>query len=263
MHGYFVDARLYRKAKSADVSFNYSEYRQKRIREKLDAERTSRVKINKLPTVNRKLAEKLIASESTKTDASAIMQDDRFASLFTDPDFQVDEESDEFRLLNPLIKHNERKQLKKIAETRPEFEEAEAESGSSDDDRAWVQETKRQHKLVKHENREKRRQEDAEAKLEPSFYSLRPGEEFKVGSRSSNEEIVRQSLGDRLSLDEKSERGMKKGHNALCHREVSFKIGKKTKNQTEPHIREVRSARGLGSKLHIRGRGRGRGRGRH
>ena len=46
-----------------------------------------------------------------------LLEDDRFASMFSNPDFQVDQESEEFKLLNPLIskvdKEKEKKLLKK------------------------------------------------------------------------------------------------------------------------------------------------------
>lgn len=45
MHGYFVDIRLYRKAKSVAEPFTYEEYRRKKIREKIESQRVNRVQI--------------------------------------------------------------------------------------------------------------------------------------------------------------------------------------------------------------------------
>ena len=42
MHGYFVDIRLYRKAKSGAEPFAYKEYRRKKLREKIESERTNK-----------------------------------------------------------------------------------------------------------------------------------------------------------------------------------------------------------------------------
>jgi len=42
MLGYFVDIKLYRKAKSVAEPFAYEEYRRKKIREKIESERTNR-----------------------------------------------------------------------------------------------------------------------------------------------------------------------------------------------------------------------------
>lgn len=45
MHGYFMDVRLYRKAKSAAEPFDFEQYKKKKIREKMDEEKTNRVKV--------------------------------------------------------------------------------------------------------------------------------------------------------------------------------------------------------------------------
>jgi len=47
MHGYFVDIRLYRKAKSVIQPFAYDSYRKNKIRQKIESERTNRVQVNK------------------------------------------------------------------------------------------------------------------------------------------------------------------------------------------------------------------------
>lgn len=43
-----------------------------------------------------------------------ILTDDRFKVMFENPDFQVDEESEEFRLLNPLVSKISEKRKKKL-----------------------------------------------------------------------------------------------------------------------------------------------------
>lgn len=162
MHGYFVDLRLYEKAKSIANPFAYEEYLEEQRRAKLEAERAGRIKANssvlqqaanaqkkKGPVivngvkakVNTVLAErlqqqsellaKLDALESAENSNShepasndsdseeeqvqvvmtkaekkalqaaksgqAILADTRFSSLFTNPEFAIDEETEEFR----------------------------------------------------------------------------------------------------------------------------------------------------------------------
>ena len=50
-------------------------------------------------------------------EAVKLLEDDRFASMFKDANFQVDTESEEYRLLNPLVtkldKQKEKKNMKK------------------------------------------------------------------------------------------------------------------------------------------------------
>lgn len=52
LHGYFLDNRLYKKARNLVQPFAYDAYRQQRIQQKLDAERQSRIGIvRKAPKV--------------------------------------------------------------------------------------------------------------------------------------------------------------------------------------------------------------------
>lgn len=52
MHGYFVDNRLWHKAKALAEPFAYDSYRQQRVQQKIDQERKSRIGIvKKLPKV--------------------------------------------------------------------------------------------------------------------------------------------------------------------------------------------------------------------
>lgn len=128
MHGFFVDLRLYEKAKSISNPFAYEEYLAEQRRAKLEAERVGRIKANssaaskgvKTPRVNAVLAERLQKQSelldrldaldrvdaldapdtpATKTDkkalqtaksSQAILQDTRFTALFTNPDFAID-----------------------------------------------------------------------------------------------------------------------------------------------------------------------------
>lgn len=46
MHGYFMDMRLFRKAKALVQPFQFDEFKKKKIREKLQEERVSRLKFN-------------------------------------------------------------------------------------------------------------------------------------------------------------------------------------------------------------------------
>ena len=45
MHGYFMDIRLYHKAKSIADPFAYEQYRKNKIKEKIEAARANRVQI--------------------------------------------------------------------------------------------------------------------------------------------------------------------------------------------------------------------------
>jgi len=114
-----MDIRLYKKAKLMHDPFNFEEFKQRKIKEKIEKERENRVKINrKLPIVNSELAKRLIEEKeekSTKLNKSKqtnIMEDSRFDLLFKDPNFQINQDSEEFRLLNPVVQKANEKKLK-------------------------------------------------------------------------------------------------------------------------------------------------------
>lgn len=46
MHGFFMDVRLYRKARDVVKPFEYDEYKKKKIREKINEERPKRVQVS-------------------------------------------------------------------------------------------------------------------------------------------------------------------------------------------------------------------------
>jgi len=107
MHGFFMDLGLYAKVRAVANPFEYDEYRKKKIKEKIDEKQASRIapkKRKKSVTVNADLASRLEAKASKgdkagKT-AKAMLEDSRFASLFENPDFYVDEQEEAFKLRN-------------------------------------------------------------------------------------------------------------------------------------------------------------------
>lgn len=117
MHGYFINLKLYEKAKAIANPFAYEEYLTRKRAEKLDKERQSRIKAADpvySAKVNRDFAVKLSADSQdpndnlcndkknrTRDTAVAILKDDRFAELFKDPDFEIDKNSIEFRQIHP------------------------------------------------------------------------------------------------------------------------------------------------------------------
>ncbi len=66
MHGFFIDSRLYEKAKSIANPFAYEEYKKKMDQEKVEKERATRISIQRkrLPKINRELAEKILKETS-------------------------------------------------------------------------------------------------------------------------------------------------------------------------------------------------------
>lgn len=112
MHGFFMDIQLYNRIKAVANPFAYEDYRKKKLKERLQAKQASRIapknnNATKTAAVNPDLAERLQtkADNSTTTKAgkvaSQLLSDDRFGNLFSNPDFEIDEDDINFRLRNP------------------------------------------------------------------------------------------------------------------------------------------------------------------
>ncbi|EED23368.1 WD repeat protein [Talaromyces stipitatus ATCC 10500] len=165
MHGYFVAQRLYEEARLITNPYIWEEERAKRVKEKIDQERESRIRGKKKVAVkvNRKLAEKLLEKQekaerrnakrvleqggdetmaeapeqspetTTGDESKGLLGDSRFAKLFEDEEFAVDETSREFQMLNPSTTV-EKPERKERGLTAVEQEEADEIPGSSSDD---------------------------------------------------------------------------------------------------------------------------------
>lgn len=101
--------------------FAYQEHRERVIRDKVEKARESRIRTSKaqnLPKINKNLATRLLKgeekrkkklaeageaapdSEDAGPDATGVFADSRFGDLFTNPEFEIDEESREYELRN-------------------------------------------------------------------------------------------------------------------------------------------------------------------
>jgi ribosome biogenesis protein ENP2 len=113
MHGFFMDMNLYNRVKAVANPFEYEEYQKKKLKERLDAKQSSRIaprandkKKKPKMAVNPDLADRLEQKASDATTkagqvAKGLLSDDRFGTLFTNPDFQIDMEDEDFKLRNP------------------------------------------------------------------------------------------------------------------------------------------------------------------
>ncbi|KAI4232524.1 MAG: hypothetical protein LQ349_004960, partial [Xanthoria aureola] len=174
MHGYFVAQRLYEEARLIADPYVWEEERSKRIKEKIDSERESRIRGNKKVTVkvNKRLAEKLLdrqdkedrrrakrvlenggdeeivdgvqgGEQPAEKENGGLLTDPRFAKLFQDPNYAIDETSREFQMLNPSTKptvQNSEEPERKL--TAVEEEALEEEQGSDDDETSSSEEEK-------------------------------------------------------------------------------------------------------------------------
>ncbi|KAF6030675.1 hypothetical protein EB796_011023 [Bugula neritina] len=119
MHGFFMDVRLYKKAKSVSEPFARHDYEKKRVQQMILEKTDDRVKSKyKRPTVNKELAQKMQEQEKD----GGLLKDDRFASLFHNPDFARNKESREYRMMNHNVARLDMDKKKK-AKIMENFEE--------------------------------------------------------------------------------------------------------------------------------------------
>jgi ribosome biogenesis protein ENP2 len=108
MHGFFADIGLYNKLRAVANPFEYEEYRKKKVREKMEEKRASRIAPKKVQKakVNADFADRLgnkVKNDKKKSSqvAKQLLEDDRFGSLFNNPDYEINEDDINFKLRNP------------------------------------------------------------------------------------------------------------------------------------------------------------------
>lgn len=175
MHGYFLSLQLYDTARLIANPYVYEEHREKMVQEKMEKMAETRIRARKDVgvKVNKALAEKIRKEEekekkkaerkkakkdkgkeegedamdvdvpegdeaaNKKTGAASLLSDPRFKDLFENPEFQVDEGSREFALLNPSSVAHRQNQINATGrrgktKTAVEEEEEESDKASSD-----------------------------------------------------------------------------------------------------------------------------------
>lgn len=126
MHGYFIDQRLYDEARLIANPFEAHDHREREIRKRIEKDRQSRIRtVGQGVKVNKRYTEQ---KEHL---------DDRFKAMFEDPEFQIDENSFEYKLLHggkpgsQQIRNEERTQPRPLTAAEEE-EQEEASSDHSD-----------------------------------------------------------------------------------------------------------------------------------
>lgn len=272
MHGFFIDNRLFNKAKSIVDPFAYETYRQQRIQEKLDAERANRITIKrKLPKVNKELAARLLSdagngaiSESDeesgkkakKSKKSSLLEDDRFKSMFTDKAFQVDEESQEYKLLHPNVKKNKSalvaEHFNKVDESESDEPDTDIGSDSRSDSADDLSDSEeRGDKKTKQKKRRTKGNASAPQASKPRFYEVK--DDVHADAFRNKVSLIteqRLPLEERISMAEK--RGLNNQSNWKVKRkgqggrEISFHTESGVKSHSMKHSNKKRGVQSLG-----------------
>lgn len=187
MHGFFIDLRLYNKAKAAIDPFTFEKYKREKVRSVIEASRPSRIQVkSNVPKVNKDLVNN-----------EKLLNDDRFREMFSNAEFAVDKNAEEYRLLAPIISHSKTKTVEidnaadesdassdedlfynKNVESSPE--------SSDEDDKTWTQEVKKEYKKIKHE------------KMQDNIDMMEMNNE-EFGFKNTRRKHDRYSLAERLS----------------------------------------------------------------
>lgn len=238
MHGFFVDMRLYQKALSTANPFTFEKYRKEKVAKKIEESRPQRLQVKSdVPKVNRDVALKFMDLEDTgkKTKNPNLLRDDRFKAMFENPDFEVDKETEEYRLLKPLLVQLDKSKLKKLEKKYKEQEEeakegdeqstdddlfSEKDDSSDDDDGKWKQEVKKEYKKIQ---REKKRRPEPDDEIPEKSVKMHDVEDYKM--REVTKKVSKTSLGARVAKEtQKPEIQMISG---MGNRQMVFSTEKK------------------------------------
>jgi ribosome biogenesis protein ENP2 len=262
MHGYFVGQKLYEEARLISNPDLMQEQRAKSISEKINKERDSRIRGNKKVTVkvNRKLAEKILERQDKEerrrakrvlkkggdddmvdTDkapavgeidaerkpADGVLNDPRFAKLFEDEDFEIDEQSHEFQALNPSTKIPK-------GLTAAEQEELDPRKGSSDEDSSDDSEAEQIRPV-------KKAQKEDDGRISSSSYKKtghrsQRGPEMVVSSSKARKAgpTRDKSFGSRVSkLKERAPTADRGNTTVVGEREITFAPERKQKKRPD------------------------------
>eukprot|EP00949_MAST-11_sp_MAST-11-sp1_P004667 g4667.t1 len=133
MHGFFISTKLYNRARAVVEPLAYDQWRKEKIRERIEAKKGDLItRKRKLPKVNAQEALRIMAlreeeeekaekegegeeEEEEKDDSMKKLVDDRFSSMFEDADFQIDENSEEWKLSHPSGITRKEKEMRSAA----------------------------------------------------------------------------------------------------------------------------------------------------
>jgi ribosome biogenesis protein ENP2 len=138
MHGYFVASKLYDQARLIANPYVWEEERAKRIREKVEKERAGRIRGMKKVKVNQNMVDRILKRQEKRhiVDTNVgVLGDERFSKLFEDEEYAVDENSREFKALNPStgVARNV-EPTRRISDTGDSSKEANSDDNEADSD---------------------------------------------------------------------------------------------------------------------------------
>lgn len=278
MHGFFIDHRLYKKAQALANPFAYDDYIEQRKKEKLEAERMSRITIKrKLPKVNRALAARLLENEEAEMEKKDIdgadkkkttkkkkgltsedLKDERFDAIFKIKDFEVDEFSPEYLALHPVASNTQPSLVEEHFEPVMDDEELSlSDSDASLDDDDANNRSKQEKKSRAPRLYEVKDQRHAEAFWKHK--SLAKEDALPMGERVAA--LTNNQRGSRNFNDVKLGPGGSREISFISRSSARYKEDEEDEDAHHGKKRGVRSLRLKPDTSGFQGRGRGGGRG--
>lgn len=262
MHGYYMDLRLYNKAKLIANPFDYTDFMKRKVQQKITEDNQRGIQTKKLPSINRELFERLLEDKEEKKKkkgktAEMLLKDDRFSSLFSSADFQIDKDSVEYQLINPVLSRMDKKKKKQkleeeeeeraFLEARGDLEVDESSDSDSimsdfgDDEQEKVKDNPKLKQEVKEERKQikprKRNTEEAKTSSTKKDEALSKSSNTQgITFRSANslaelkvnrKKLDKMPLGDRLGMDDSPGESIKQ--HSFGSREMNYVVKKAPK----------------------------------
>lgn len=247
MHGFFIDNELYDKVNLIANPNSYRDRRDREIRKKIEKERESRIRstgaiTNTKIKVNKDLAAKLQEKQGSNA-AESVINDDRFKELFENPDFAVDEESHDYKQLNPVkaVKDVTNSRSRGLTAAEESDEERNAESGTlselseeSEEEEEEDEETKAYKKMRVEKEMEKLRRKKKEQEEAKRFMN-----EMKVVSEEGPQQKASESFGsqvrkiNKVTKEQVGDKDSRLRRHARGEAELTFVPAKKEKRKVQ------------------------------
>ncbi|CCX31789.1 Similar to Ribosome biogenesis protein enp2 homolog; acc. no. O74879 [Pyronema omphalodes CBS 100304] len=253
MHGYFVSQKLYDEVRLINNPFEWEQQRQRLVSQKIEKERESRIRTSAKDKVkiNKRLAERIEhlehklnkkskdaeEGEEEEQEKVNVAADPRFAGLFSDQKFEVDETSREFQLLNPSTKPNvaaaaaagERKRGKTAVELEAESDSE--KSGSDSEESSEEEDNQEQYKPAQ-------KKKEPEMRISSSTYRKSGHDTRGFAAVSKNQKIAakkERTFGSRAAgIKDLPPPRAARGATSLGDKEVTFVPTRKPRPERKP-----------------------------
>lgn len=253
MHGYFIDSELYDKVNLIANPNSVAEEREREIRKRIEKERESRIRstgalTNTKIKVNKEYVGHLQNKLGSET-AENVVNDDRFKEMFEDPRFQIDQESHDYKQLNPVssslagpkpltaAEESDEERLAMKGKNGISDSESDSESESDNEQEEKEKELTRQkikEQLKKKQEKKKREKEEA-AQYMSKMKSFNKSDDLsldgdKIRNVSFGKQAKLQDETSKVRKEQKSNTRIRK--NAIGEGEITFVPTKKSAKVT-------------------------------